>query len=74
MNLVSSTLKHIAHRSHRLARAFHRQFNGLTRRAELTLAITVAIPPFLKVEVGYKKNFGKPANDNNRRPRPSRSA
>jgi hypothetical protein len=71
---MTTTIKALANLSRRVAASFHRLFNSLTRKAELTLGITVAIPPFLKMEVHYKRNFGTPANDNHRRPRPSRSA
>ena len=71
---MTTTFKALAYLSRRIAARFHRLFNRLTRKAELTLAITVAIPPFLKMEVHYKKDFGTPANDNHRRPRSSRSA
>ena len=71
---MTTTIKTLANLSCRVAASFHRLFNRLTRKAELTLALTVAIPPFLKMEVRYKKDFGTPANDTHRRPRPSRSA
>jgi hypothetical protein len=71
---VTTTIQALANLSRRFARAFHRLFNRLTRKAELTLVITVAIPPFLKMELGYKTDLGKPANDNHRCPRPRRSA
>jgi len=71
---MTTTVKALANLSRRVAARFHRLFNRLTRKAELTLGITVAIPPFLKMEVRYKKDFGTPANDNHRRPRPRRSA
>jgi hypothetical protein len=71
---MTTTFKALANLSRRVAARFHKLFNRLTRKAELTFAVTVAIPPFLKMEVRYKKDFGKPANDNHRRPRPSRSA
>lgn len=71
---MTTTLRALAHLSRRVTARFHRLFNRLTRKAELTLAITVAIPPFLKMEAHYKADVGTPANDNHRRPRPSRSA
>jgi len=71
---MTTTLEALANLSRRVATRFHRLFNRLTRKAELSLAITVAIPPFLKMEVHYKKDFGKPANNNHRRLRPRHSA
>jgi hypothetical protein len=71
---MTTTIKALAKLSRRVATRFHRLFNRLIRKAELTLALTVAIPPFLKIEVRYKKDFGTSANDNHRRPRPTRSA
>ncbi|HZZ58146.1 MAG TPA: hypothetical protein VFE31_09975 [Opitutaceae bacterium] len=71
---MTTTIKALANLSRRVARAFHRLYNRLTRKAAFTCTITVAVPPFLKMEVGYKADLGKPANDNHRRPRPRRSA
>lgn len=71
---MTTTLEALANLSRHVAPRFHRLFNRLTRKAELTLAISVAIPPFLKMEIHYKKDFGTPANDNHRRPRPRHSA
>lgn len=71
---MTTTLEALANLSRHVATRFHRLFNRLTRKAELTLAISVAIPPFLKMEVHYKKDFGTPANDNHRCPRPRHSA
>ena len=71
---MTTTFKALANLSRRVAARFHRLFNRLIRKAELTFVVTVAIPPFLKMEVRYKKDFAKPANDNRRRPRPRRSA
>lgn len=71
---MTTTIKALANLSRRVARQFHRLFNRLTRKAEFTCTVTIAIPPFLKMELGYKKDLGTPANDNHRRARPSRSA
>lgn len=71
---MTTSIKALANLSRRVARTFHRLFNRLTRKAEVTLHVTIAIPPFLKMEVGYKTDLGKPANDNHRRPRPRLSA
>jgi hypothetical protein len=69
---MTTTIQALTNLSHRVARTFHRLFNRLIRKAELTFKITVAIPPFLKMEVGYKTDLGTAANDND--PRPRRSA
>lgn len=71
---MTTSIKALAHLSRRVARTFHKLFNRLTRKAEFTCSVTVAIPPFVKVQLGYKTDFRKPANDNHRRPRPRRSA
>lgn len=71
---MTTSIKALANLSRRVARAFHRLFNRLTRKAEVIFNVTVAIPPFLKMEIGYKTDLAKPANDNHRRPRPRRSA
>jgi hypothetical protein len=69
---MTTTIQALANWSHRVARTFHKLFNRLIRKAELTFKITVSIPPFLKMEVGYKTDLGTAANDND--PRPRRSA
>jgi hypothetical protein len=69
---MTTTIKALANLGHRVARTFHRLCNRLIRKAELTFKITVAIPPFLTMELGYKRDFTKAANDNH--PRPRRSA
>jgi hypothetical protein len=69
---MTTTIKAFANLSHRVARTFHKLLSRLIRKAELTVKITVAIPPFLTMELGYKTDFGKAANDNH--PRPRRSA
>lgn len=66
---MTTTIRALANLSHRVARKFCRLFNRLTRHAELACVVTVAIPPFLKLEARYKTNVGTPANDNRRRPR-----
>ena len=71
---MTTTIQALANLSHRVARAFHRLFNRLTRKAELTLMISVAVPPFFKMVLRYKTDLRKPANDNHRRPQPRRSA
>lgn len=71
---MTTSIKALAHLSRRVATAFHKLFNRLTRKAEFTCTVTIAIPPFLKMQLGYKTDLGKPANDNHRRPRPRRSA
>ena len=68
---MTTTIKALANLSHRVARSFHKLFNRLIRKAELTFKITVAIPPFLKMEVGYKTDFGTAANGNHPRSRRS---
>ncbi|MDE1905791.1 MAG: hypothetical protein KGH75_05005 [Rhodospirillales bacterium] len=64
---MTTTFEALANMSRRVARYFHRLFSPLFRKAELTLGLTVAVPPFIKMEVHYKKSFDKPANDNRRR-------
>ncbi|GAB0119873.1 hypothetical protein [Acidisoma sp. 7E03] len=60
---MTTTFEALATLSRRVAARFHRLFNRLTRKAELTFAITVAIPPFLKMEAHYKTDFGRKAHD-----------
>ena len=71
---MTTSIKALAHLSRRVARTFHKLFNRLSRKAEFTCTVTVAIPPFLKMQLGYKAVLGTPANDNHRLPPPRRSA
>jgi len=71
---MTTTFEALATLSRHVAARFHRLFNRLTRKAELTLAITVAIPPFFKMEAHYKKDFGMKAHDKYLRPRRGRHA
>jgi hypothetical protein len=71
---MTTSIKALAHLSRRVARTFHKLFNRLTRKAGFTCTVTIAIPPILRVQLGYKTDLGKPANDNRRRPRRRRSA
>jgi hypothetical protein len=48
---MTTSIKALAHLSRRVARTFHKLFNRLTRKAEFTCSVTVAIPPFLKVQL-----------------------
>jgi len=61
-----TTIEALADLSRRTARRLHRLFNRPIRTAAFTCTVTIAIPPFLKMVVGYKTDFGKPANDNHR--------
>ena len=70
---MTTTVKALATMSRRVARYFHRLFSPLFRKAELSFGVTVAIPPFLKMELHYKKSFETRANDN-RRSRKRRTA
>jgi hypothetical protein len=66
---MNTTVEALAKLSRRVARKFHRLFSRIFRKAELTFGITVSVPPFIKMEVHYKKAFETPANDNRRRRR-----
>jgi hypothetical protein len=61
----------LAKLSRRVARNVNRLFSRLFRKVELTFGLTVTIPPFVKMEVHYKKDFDTPANDNRRARRKS---
>ncbi|MCB8882903.1 hypothetical protein ACELLULO517_21835 [Acidisoma cellulosilytica] len=61
---MTTTVEALANMSRRVARYFHRLFSPLFRKAELTFGVTIAIPPFIKMELHYKKSFESPANDN----------
>ncbi|MBW4025609.1 MAG: hypothetical protein HIU92_21275 [Proteobacteria bacterium] len=69
---MTTTVKALANLSRRVARKFHRLFSRIFRKAEMTFGLTIAIPPFVKMEIHFKKTF-VPANDNHR-PRRRRSA
>ncbi len=58
---MTSITNHIQH----LSRAFGRLIRQLRRR-EMTVEtkVTVAFPPFIKVEFGMKSEPAEPANDN----------
>lgn len=58
---MTTTIQALTHLSHRVARSFHRLFNRLTRKAELAITVTLAIPPFLKVNLAYKADLQKSA-------------
>ena len=69
---MTTSLQALATLSRRVARFFHRLFSRLTRKANLAINISIAIPPFFKISLAYKADLGKPANDN--KPRKQRSA
>ena len=69
---MTTIFKALPNLSRRVAARSPKLFNRLTRKAELTFAVTVAIP--LKMEFHYKKDFERPPTINHRRLRPSRSA
>ena len=52
---MTTTVKALANLSRRVARNFHRLFSRLFRKAELSFGLTIAIPPFVKMEFHYKK-------------------
>jgi hypothetical protein len=66
-SIMTTTVEALAKLSRRVTRNFHRLFNRLFRKAKLTFGLTIAIPPFVKIEVHNKKAFKTPANDNRRR-------
>jgi hypothetical protein len=63
---MTTTVEALANLSRRVARNFHRLFNRIFRKAEMTFGLTIAIPPFVKMEIQFKKAFDTPANDNHR--------
>jgi hypothetical protein len=62
---MTTTVEALAKLSRRVARNFHRLFSRIFRKAELSFGLTIAIPPFVKMEFNYKKP-SVPANDNRR--------
>jgi hypothetical protein len=62
----------------RTSRSIRRAVNGiarrLTRKASITLGITVSVPPFVKFVFDYKADIGEPANDNRPRRKPRQTA
>lgn len=54
---MTTTIQAFTHLSHRAARSFHRLFNRLTREAKLGITLTLAIPPFRKVNFTDKADL-----------------
>ena len=52
---MTTTIKALANLSRRVARAFHRLSNRLTRKAAFTCTVTVAVPPFLKMKSATRR-------------------
>jgi hypothetical protein len=48
---MTTTVKALANMNRRVARYFHRLFSPLFRKAELSFGVTIAIPPFVKMEL-----------------------
>jgi hypothetical protein len=61
---MTTTIQALTNLGHRVARSFHRLFNRLTRKAELAITVTLAVPPFLKVNLAYKADLAKSALSN----------
>ncbi len=75
MNTVISA---IARTTRGIRRTFNRFVRRLTRKASIKFALTVSVPPFLKLAIDYtadigEAELGKAANDNTRR-QPPRTA
>lgn len=58
---MNTHFKALTNLSHSVVRSFSRLINRLTRNAKLSLTLTIALPPFLKMEAHYEKDFEKPA-------------
>ena len=54
---MTTTVEALAKLSRRIARCFQRLFGRISRKAELTFAMTISIPPFVKLELHFKKAF-----------------
>ena len=71
MNTAHSTL---ARTGGSLRRAISHIACRLTRKASISIGVTVSAPPFLRLALDYKADIGKAANDNKRRRKPRQSA
>ena len=71
MNTVISAT---ARTGRRVRRSLRRFIKRLTRKAVIELTVTVSLPPFLKIVVGYEAKPNSAANDNRPCRRPRRSA
>lgn len=54
---MTTTVEALAKLSRRIARCFHRLFSRIFRKAEMTFGLTISIPPFVKMELHFKKVF-----------------
>lgn len=60
MNTLITAIAHTAHRiRHRASRVIAR----LTRKASIKLAVTISLPPFLKIAFDYKADIGTAADE-----------
>jgi hypothetical protein len=57
--IMTTAIQALTDLSHRVTRSFHRLFNRLTRKAEPAITVTLAIPPFLKVNLAYQADLAK---------------
>ena len=72
--LLDTALTALTHISFELRRTIARIARRLTRKANITLGITVSVPPFLKVVLSYKADISAAANDNPQQCKPQRAA
>lgn len=71
---MNTAIPAITRTSRSIRCTFNRIARRLTRKASITLGITVSVPPFLKFVLDYEADIGEAANDNSRPRRPRQAA
>ena len=60
--IVNTAISAITRTSRSIRHAVNRIARRLTRKASISLGITVSVPPFVKLALSYKADLSKPGN------------